>query len=101
MKLHSIESCGHRVLGSLAVVLDDPPYLRDFECSRLCVGLVALVGVRVRRSRCCGGGYRPGAAQKVRVYEPTHMPKLRDDPTTRVVNRSYDRLPGAQLLPRP
>src|ERR1700733_13232366 len=86
------------MLGRQFIVAND---LFDFVyLQRSCfdVRLQAFIGASIPRS---GGRRRRhwlGATEIVGVHDPAHVPKLRNDATTRIMDRPHDRSPRSDLL---
>ena len=101
MQLNAVETGLFRILGGMAVICDDAGDFLDRELSGLVIILTALE--RMRMAGCLGCAGRDGrfAAEEIRVHETAHVPQLKDDPPTLLMNRIGDELPAFDLLLAP
>src|ERR1700735_1689833 len=86
------------MLGRQLIVADDLFNFGYPERSGFDIRLGAIIGVSIPRS---GGSRRRhwlGATEIVGVHDPAHVPKLRNDATTRIMDRPHDRSPRSDLL---
>ena len=101
VKLDPVEAGLLRILGRLAVILDDARDVLDGGRSCLFIVLAAFECVRVARRGRRAGGNRRIAAEEIGMHQPAHVPHLQHDQPAFIVDRLSHLLPALDLFIAP